>query len=241
MLLLVPDKAELRSVACLSAVSLLESLYDVRSLSAIHSIISFLSNLFAAAKVMIRSVSIEVGASILHRDWVWSLASKSGSLVGDLFLSIVRRCYDVAPSIRLRSLAVLSGLLVKAFESHDQLHSFIIEKLDQPVLEEQTLHEVFRECCFDDRPLVRAKALAAVEIISLQYSSQPSLDDLDIFAEACEDKSVAVRKQALVSLIALSQAYPQNSCVMEIFIESALPRVYDTVCVSFILLRFSVS
>ena len=235
MLLLIPDKAELRSATCYSTVALMDSLYESHYLSTLQAIIAFILQLYSATKVNHRSASIDISAALLQGEWIWNLQAhdKDVSFAHELFVSILRRCYDVAPSIRLRSLTAISSLLVNALESRDQLHKLISDQLHSPVLEDQSLGDVVRESCLDDRPLVRAKAIAVLEILSLNYSEQPSHDDLDILAEACGDKSLAVRKQALASIISLTQANGQTSSLVEIFIEAALPRVLDAVCHSF--------
>ena len=235
MLLLIPDKAELRSATCYSTVALMDSLYESHYLSTLQAIIAFILQLYSATKVHHRSVSIDISAALLQGEWIWNLQAhdKDVSFAYDLFVSILRRCYDVAPSIRLRALTAISSLLVKALESRDQLHKLISDQLQNPTLEDQSLVDVVRESCLDDRPLVRAKAIAVLEILSLNYSEQAPHDDLDILAEACGDKSLAVRKQALASIIALTLPNGQTGSLVEIFIEAALPRVLDAVCHSF--------
>lgn len=137
---------------------------------AVSRILSFLVKLSKSAKLNHRSLSLDVGASLLQEDWLISNyhVSAESNDADSILQMMVERCSDVAATVRSRSLGALWDLLenlanIKRFENLDfftGVYNLLVggTKVNGENFTMSFLDRL-RELACDSKPLVRVKAI----------------------------------------------------------------------------------
>ena len=140
---------------------------------AISRVLSFLEKLSKSAKLNHRSLSLDIGASLLQEDWLISNYKVSADVndADSILFMLVERCSDVAATVRSRSLGALWDLLenlanIKRFENLDfftGVYNLLVGGPRRRNEEDETFNISFldrlRELACDSKPLVRVKAI----------------------------------------------------------------------------------
>ena len=275
MTVAVVDKAPTRATALTSLCHLVERIYDSKMLATetINHYLVFLSKLSKCNKVSHRAYSLEIATSIMSFDWIWDIVPSSSENVSPhdsasdqmplspnsiqdlrknevvigpktLILILVGRCDDAAPTVRTRAISAVSDLLENLTASTPKLMAEFLLQLILGV-DSINLLDILRTRTYDDKPLVRTKALSAygaalcklwpkatydqdtglqaTEFISLYLTEE----DVNVFMECCNDTSISVRKQAISSLTNLVNCRKNENLLQEAWVVSVLPLVAD--------------
>ena len=260
MTLSVPDRAPIRAIVLTSIVEILTTLqkkYEVTQLQSIQLAVNhffiFLSKLARSKKVGYRAYCLEIAASLISKEWIWSLPGDNCAGPKSLISLIVSRCDDVAPTVRNRAINAFCDLLENlSEESPRPMCEYLLQLalgVDiqiSGVSNNVNLLDIVRNRCADERPLVRAKSIqiyglifatkwpkhvydstaedeVAIEFITMHMSEE----DINVFVDGCNDISLAVRKQSVFSLTNLLQARPTDEMLHEAWVLGALPLASD--------------
>jgi hypothetical protein len=241
MLLLTPDKADVRGTVALSVVGITDKLFEHKCVAVVEYFIAFALKLSAASKIQYRSMCTDLLATLLLRDWVWSHDlslsereedDKGPALATAMLREVTRRCQDSSAVVRLRALTSLLSIFIH-FENNvnAEFRHALLVLLDtnQDDNDDLSLIEVITERCHDDKSLVKAKALQVLAIMLKSSWAVVTDDVVALLTTATTDKSVTVRKQALSGMVALVQSRPADMFVIETFVLTCLPLIYDAV------------
>ena len=166
-----------------------------------------------------------------------------------LFACIYGRCGDVSPSVRTQALKSLGDITTEQSQEVKQIITkiFAPEKADRGQVsitemldsEETDLENVdilpssreiitfLRKRALDQSVFVRKSALQVLENI-LKTSTSLMADDLvTVLAEHCRDPSLAVRKQMVISLTELVKTYPDNTALVQTWVNGVFPLILD--------------
>lgn len=260
MTLSVPDRAPIRATVLTSIAEILTVLqkkYEVTEFQpiqlAINHFFIFLSKLARSKKVGYRAYCLEIAASLIAKEWIWTLPGDNCAGPKALISLIVSRCDDIAPTVRNRAINAFCDLLENLSEvSPRPMCEYLLQLalgVDiqiAGVSNNVNLLDIVRNRCADERPLVRAKSIqiyglifatkwpkhvydstaddeVAIEFITMHMSEE----DINVFVDGCNDVSLAVRKQSVFSLTNLLQARPTDEMLHEAWVLGALPLASD--------------
>ena len=166
-----------------------------------------------------------------------------------LFACIYGRCGDVSPSVRTQALKSLGDITTEQSQEVKQIITkiFAEDKADRGQVsitemldsEDTDLENVdilpsgreiitfLRKRALDQSVFVRKSALQVLENI-LKTSTSLMADDLvTVLAEHCRDPSLAVRKQMVISLTELVKTYPDNTALVQTWVNGVFPLILD--------------
>lgn len=155
-------------------------------------IMSFLVKLSKCSKIGYRAFSLDIITATLGTNWIWKPAAYFQEYCSStinyfdphfLLTTLMERCIDSAPTVRIRALSALCGLFETLSNTSPQakcelllnaaLGTLVVEKSSKSTSPssqkskniatiQKSLIEIFRECAMDDKPLVRSKSVQAL-------------------------------------------------------------------------------
>ena len=183
---------------------------------AVSRALSFLVKLSKSAKLHHRSLSLDIGASLLQENWLISNYESTAEVndADSVLQMLVERCSDVAATVRSRSLGAMWDLLenlatIKRFENIDfftGVYNLLVggrpgkREEEGPTL---SFLDRLRELACDDKPLVRVKAIQTLVLaltiewpkLSLTHvamGSCPSTENIEYVQLYLSDDDVSV-------------------------------------------------
>lgn len=155
-------------------------------------IMSFLLKLSKCSKIGYRAFSLDIITAVLGTNWIWKPASYFEAYCSSsvnyfdphfLLTTLMERCTDVAPTVRIRAISALCGLFETLSDTSppakcelllsSALGTLVTEKSGRgkspssqksknTSVSQKSLIEIFRDCAMDDKPLVRSKSVQAL-------------------------------------------------------------------------------
>ena len=268
MLLLGVDTADIRSTVVGSFVSLLTALHNLNESSTNLHFFSFMTTLSAAKNSNHRLVCTELALHLLTTGWIWEepyfpatflylLITRCNDTLTAVRLRAISALYSLYASLELPSTPSQMKVVLRqcvdapVVPTRKSLHNKAKyqmtsmseledeeEEGEDDKEEELFLLDALFGCASDERPLVKAKAIATLELLHTNQVLLCSVDDdlLLLLVEACADQSLSVRRQALGTLTSLLLCYQQyredahaTCAIVEAFVQYCLPMIYDAV------------
>ena len=268
MLLLGVDTADMRSTVVSSLVSLLTALHNLNESSTNLNFFPFVTTLSAAKNSNHRLICTELALHLLTTGWIWEepyfsttflylLITRCNDTLAAVRLRAISALYSLYASLELPSTPSQMKVMLRqcvdapVMPTRKSLHNRAQHQMtsrseledEEEEGEEDKEDELFLldalfGCASDERPLVKAKAIATLELLHTNQVLLCSVDDdlLLLLVEACADQSLSVRRQALGTLTSLLLCYQQyredahaTCAIVEAFVQYCLPMIYDAV------------
>lgn len=242
-----PDRANVRQVLSKSLLVIMNELATHKNLPQVANVLSvamsFLAKMAKSSKVAYRSFAMEISCALINNP------NFSGdAVIGTLLLSsLLGRCEDASPAVRLKAVGALSDFTERCTGmsrciTTDRLWELVNGDLSS---DKKSLLDVACTLIAESKPLLRVKALQLyTAVLTTKWSEWvsdatatqslqngflvPTLADISNVCECFADESIAVKKQAMQSLTDLLRVHHQSELLLANWIQAVVPLCLDS-------------